>query len=135
MTVSRDWERVNQLFHEALALAPDARAAFVKTRAGDAHVFDEVMSLLQTCSAAEGFLSTPPDSAQVRAVLARLQTGDELGPFRITSLIGAGGMGEVYRAWTRGSTARWRSQCCRKSPRSMMPAVSGSRPKPGRSPA
>jgi serine/threonine protein kinase len=99
MTVSSDWERVNQLFHEALALAPDARAAFVKTRAGDAHVFQEVMSLLQTCPAAEGFLSNPPDSAQLRAVLARLQPGDELGPFRITSLIGAGGMGEVYRAW------------------------------------
>jgi eukaryotic-like serine/threonine-protein kinase len=99
MTVSRDWERVNQLFHEALALAPDARVAFVETRAGNAHVFQEVMSLLQTYSAAEGFLSTPPGSAQVRAVVARLQAGDELGPFRITSLIGAGGMGEVYRAW------------------------------------
>ena len=35
----------------------------------------------------------------MRAVLARLDTGDELGPFRITGLIGAGGMGEVYRAW------------------------------------
>jgi eukaryotic-like serine/threonine-protein kinase len=54
---------------------------------------------LQRYSAAEGFLSTPPDSAQVRTVLARLQAGDELGPFRISSLIGAGGMGEVYRAW------------------------------------
>jgi len=99
MTVSSDWERVNQLFHEALALAPEARAAFVKTRAGDTQIFQEVMSLLQTYSAAEGFLSTPPDSAQVRAVVARLQAGDELGPFRITGLIGAGGMGEVYRAW------------------------------------
>ena len=99
MTVSGDWEPVNQLFHEALALAPDARAAFVKTKAQDAHVLQEVMSLLQTYSAAEGFLSRPPDSAQVRAVLARLQAGDGLGPFRITSLIGAGGMGEVYRAW------------------------------------
>ena len=57
------------------------------------------MSLLQTYPAAAGFLSTPPDSAQVRTVVARLQAGDELGPFRITSLIGVGGMGEVYRAW------------------------------------
>jgi hypothetical protein len=57
------------------------------------------MSLLQAYPSAEGFLSTPADPAQVRAVLARLDTGDELGPFRITGLIGAGGMGEVYRAW------------------------------------
>ena len=99
MTASGDWERVKQLLHEALDIAPDARVAFVKARAGDAHVFQEVMSLLHTYPAAAGFLSTPPDSAQVRTVVARLQAGDELGPFRITSLIGVGGMGEVYRAW------------------------------------
>jgi serine/threonine protein kinase len=99
MTASADWERVKQLLHEALDIAPDARVAFVKARAGDAHVFQEVMSLLHTYPAAAGFLSTPPDSAQVRTVVARLQAGDELGPFRITSLIGVGGMGEVYRAW------------------------------------
>ncbi len=99
MTASGDWERVKQLFQEALDIAPDARVAFVKSRAGDAHVFQEVMSLLHTHPAAAGFLSTPPDSAQVRTVVARLQAGDELGPFRITSLIGVGGMAEVYRAW------------------------------------
>ena len=99
MTAPGDWERAKQLFHEALDLAPDARVAFVKARAGDPHVLQEVMSLLHTYPAAAGFLSTPPDSAQVRSVVARLQAGDELGPFRITSLIGVGGMGEVYRAW------------------------------------
>jgi Tol biopolymer transport system component len=99
MRTAGHWERVKQLFHDALDVAPDARLAFVKERAGDAQVCQEVMSLLQTHPAAEGFLSTPPDSAQVQAVLARLQAGDELGPFRIDSLIGAGGMGEVYRAW------------------------------------
>ena len=57
-----------------------------------------MLSLLQAYPAAEGFLSTPPDRAQVRSVLARLHAGDQLGPFRIASLIGAGGMGEVYRA-------------------------------------
>ena len=99
MTATGDWARVKQLFQEALDIAPDARVAFVKARAGDAHVFQEVMSLLDTYPAAAGFLSAPPDSAQVRRVVARLQAGDELGPFRITSLIGIGGMGEVYRAW------------------------------------
>ena len=99
MSASGDWERAKQLFHDALDVAPDARLAFVQERAGDAHIFQEVMSLLQTHPAAAGFLSTPPDSAQVRAVFARLQAGDELGPFRIADLIGAGGMGEVYRAW------------------------------------
>ena len=98
MTASVDWGRVKQLFQDALDVAPDARLAFVKQRAGDALVLQEVMSLLQTHPAPEGFLSTPPDSAQVGAVLATLQAGDQLGPFRITGLIGVGGMGEVYRA-------------------------------------
>ena len=99
MTTGADWDRVKQLFHEALDVSPDARLAFVQARASDAQVLQEVMSLLQAYPSAEGFLSTPADPAQVRAVLARLDTGDELGPFRITGLIGAGGMGEVYRAW------------------------------------
>ena len=99
MTTGADWNRVKQLFHEALDVSPDARLAFVQARASDAQVLQEVMSLLQAYPPAEGFLSTPADPAQVRAVLARLDTGDELGPFRITGLIGAGGMGEVYRAW------------------------------------
>ena len=80
--------------HSLPALMDQRRA-----RASDAQVLQEVMSLLQAYPSAEGFLSTPADPAQVRAVLARLDTGDELGPFRITGLIGAGGMGEVYRAW------------------------------------
>ena len=99
MTTGADWDRVKQLFHEALDESPDARLAFVQARASDPQVLQEVMSLLQAYPSAEGFLSTPADPAQVRAVLARLDTGDELGPFRITGLIGAGGMGEVYRAW------------------------------------
>jgi serine/threonine protein kinase len=99
MTASDDWGRVKQLFQDALDVAPDDRLAYVRERAGDVLVLQEVMSLLETHPAPAGFLSTPPDSAQVRAVLAELQAGDELGPFRITGLIGVGGMGEVYRAW------------------------------------
>ena len=99
MTHSADWERVKQLFHEALDVAPDARLAFVQERAGDAQVLQEVMSLLQAYPAAEGFLSTPPTPRRCGRFSRASTAGDELGPFRITGLIGAGGMGEVYRAW------------------------------------
>jgi eukaryotic-like serine/threonine-protein kinase len=98
MTANPDWDRVKTLFHAAVDIAPEARLAFVKAQADDPRVLEEVLSLLQAYPAAGGFLSTPPDGAQVRSVLARLHAGDQLGPFRIASLIGAGGMGEVYRA-------------------------------------
>ena len=99
MTMARDWEQVKQLFHDALDVAPAVRPEFVRERAEHPQVFEEVMSLLEAHPGAENFLSTPLDPTAVRAVLAHLQAGDELGPFRISSLIGAGGMGEVYRAW------------------------------------
>ena len=98
MTAHQDWERVKTLFHAAIAIAPDARVAFVKEQVDDPRVLEEVLSLLRAYPAAEGFLSTPPDPAQVRSAVARLHEGDQLGPFRIAGLIGAGGMGEVYRA-------------------------------------
>jgi len=71
MTTGADWDRVKQLFHEALDVSGDARLAFVQARASNAQVLQEVMSLLQVYPSAEGFLSTPADSSQVRAVLAR----------------------------------------------------------------
>jgi len=98
VTATRDWAHVKQLFHEALELSPELRPAFVKARAASPEAFDEVMSLLQAHHAAEGFLSTPPDPAHVTAAVARLQPGDRLASFEIIGMIGAGGMGEVYRA-------------------------------------
>jgi eukaryotic-like serine/threonine-protein kinase len=98
MTATRDWAQVKQLFHDALQLSADARTAFVESRASSPEVFAEVMSLLQAHPAAEGFLSTPVDPARVSAAVARLHPGDRLASFEIIGMIGAGGMGEVYRA-------------------------------------
>ena len=42
-----------------------------------------------------------------------LKQGTKLGPYEVVSAIGAGGMGEVYRAATPGWPATSRSRCCR----------------------
>ena len=90
-----DWQRVQALFHAALEVAPSDRLAFVKARSDDPAVVGEVASLLAAYPGAEGFLSTPGNEALVDA---RLPPGARLGGFEILGLVGAGGMGEVYRA-------------------------------------
>ena len=42
-----------------------------------------------------------------------LGRGTRLGPYQISGQIGAGGMGEVYRARDTRSSATWPSRCCR----------------------
>ena len=98
MTPSPDWQRVRELFHAALDLPPEARLAFVKDRADDPPVFHEVASLLAAYPAAADFMSAPADSVELAAAVAHLRPGDRLGAFEVIDLIGAGGMGEVYRA-------------------------------------
>jgi hypothetical protein len=97
MTTGADWDRVKQLFHEALDVSGDAR--WLSSRHGRAmRRFSEVMSLLQVYPSAEGFLSTcrpVPGAGGPRAPRHRRRTRS----VRITGLIGAERHGEVYRAW------------------------------------
>ncbi|HEX5108768.1 MAG TPA: protein kinase [Vicinamibacterales bacterium] len=90
------WQRLSQVYDAALALAPDARAGFLESACGgDWKLRADVESLLR-----HGLPSTPAIEAMA-AVLARSsapQVGSRMGPYRIDSLIGEGGMGQVYRA-------------------------------------
>ncbi len=98
MTDPRDWELVRELFHAGLDVPPGERRAFVMQRADNPRVVEEVMSLLDMHPAADGFLSRPPGFADMATAVVHLRQGDRIGAFEIVGLIGAGGMGEVYRA-------------------------------------
>jgi Tol biopolymer transport system component len=94
--------RVERICQEALALDVAARDAFVAdTCAGDDALRREVESLLRQQSQAEGFLAEPALVAAAHGLASesgQSLIGRTLGAYQIHSLLGAGGMGEVYRA-------------------------------------
>ena len=76
----------------------DLRAAYLDVACGgNQELRDEVESLLATEMHAKRFLETP--AVLLADTGAKRLEGQRVGPYQITSGIGAGGMGEVYRAY------------------------------------
>jgi serine/threonine protein kinase len=97
------FRQVGDLYHRALELSAAERGAFLdEACGGDGSLRDEVVSLLDAHERAGSFMSVPAIGLAARRAPAeptrRLTAGSHLGPYEILSLIGSGGMGEVYRA-------------------------------------
>ena len=96
------WQQIERICHEALERAESERAAFLgEACAGDETLRREVEDLLAQETKAADFLEAPALEVEAQA-MARDQTGPRLGQqvgsYEIVSLLGAGGMGEVYLA-------------------------------------
>ncbi len=96
------WRKVNDLFQSAVERAPEDRAAFLDEAChGDEGLCREVESLLASYERAENFIESPAFEIAPELLtndMAGALVGELIGHYRIESLIGVGGMGEVYLA-------------------------------------
>jgi len=96
------WTTVKRIHQSALDVDPLERAAFVdESCGGDEALRREVESLLTYAAEAESFLerpavdiaATPPGASHEATLVGRV-----ISHYQVLSLLGAGGMGEVYLA-------------------------------------
>lgn len=106
---SRDrFERVEQLFHAALAVDPERRVAFLlESSNGDEALAEEVGRLLDADASTpsrEDPLAPPSESSRARALETFAEPRNEpsagtiVGAWRLESRLGEGGMGTVWLA-------------------------------------
>jgi serine/threonine protein kinase/Tol biopolymer transport system component len=101
VTEQNRWKDISRVYDEALRRPESCRSAYLQEACnGDAALRCEVESLLSSAAAAGDFMSSPATAdviVELRAETVSL-VGRHLACYRIDALLGAGGMGEVYRA-------------------------------------
>ena len=92
--------RVEELFHEALALAPGARAPFLAEACStEPGLLNEVSALLSAYEQLGSFIDTPAgDDLDLDEHVEESLVGASIGRYKVIRLIKRSGMGEVYLA-------------------------------------
>src|SRR5208337_684518 len=103
MDRAHQWPRIEELFYAALDLDAQARPAFLQQACGtDVELRQEVESLLDSAEKPVDFLSQAVVEVAHKLSAENdhemLAAGTQLAHYQVISLLGAGGMGEVYLA-------------------------------------
>jgi serine/threonine protein kinase/Tol biopolymer transport system component len=96
-------QQITRIFHSAIAREPPERAPYLDGACGDDEALrHEVEALVKSHESAGSFIDSPAyeQGAQLLSTgrAEHKRAGQSIGPYKIISLVGAGGMGEVYRA-------------------------------------
>ncbi|MBX7170051.1 MAG: serine/threonine protein kinase [Pyrinomonadaceae bacterium] len=95
-----NWQKLNELFSEAIEIAPDERAVFIDS-IEDREIRAELESLLKSHDDSNKFLNKSAVEISARTLLendGENLIGKVIGQFKIIKEIGRGGMGAVYLA-------------------------------------
>src|SRR5687768_12457178 len=95
------WENMKEIFHAAVVLPADERAAYLDKACDDNSALRAaVESLLKSNEETSNFLDTPvyEAAAEILGRGVELKPGQMVSHYRILSLLGEGGMGRVYLA-------------------------------------
>src|SRR5581483_3412346 len=95
------WRRIEDLYNSALKLEPARREGFLREACGsDKELLSSMRSLLARHLSAVGAeeVSGPVHGEALSAADSIITAGSQLGPYKISGPIGAGGMGQVFRA-------------------------------------
>jgi hypothetical protein len=99
---SPQWQKIEDLFHAALARKPGERTAFlIEACRENPELRGEVQALLASSGKEDGFLERTAMELEAESLSRERPsalTGRRIAHYIVGPLIGAGGMGEVYRA-------------------------------------